>query len=77
MFNVPAGSLATSVVTYAACASVCICLLILRRFLPFFGGGELGGPKGIRIACGVFMIFLWFLYILISSLVAYGHLSPI
>lgn len=72
-----AGTLVTSVVTYAVCATVCIMLLILRRFVPAFGGGELGGPKGPKYATGIFMIFLWFIYILISSLVAYGHLSPI
>jgi len=76
-FDVSAGSLATSVVTYAVCATICIFLLIARRFIPAFGGGELGGPKAIRFATGGFMIFLWFVYLLVSSLVAYGHLSPI
>lgn len=76
-FEIDPGSLGTSVVTYAVCASVCIALLIVRRFVPFFGEAELGGPKMLRYGTGCFMIFLWFVYVLVSALVAYGHLSPI
>lgn len=72
-----AGTLVTSVVTYAVCATACLLLLILRRFVPTFGGGELGGPAGFKYGTGIFMIFLWFIYVLISSLVAYDHLKAI
>lgn len=77
VFEMKPGTLVTSVVTYAVCATACLTLLIVRRFVPVFGGGELGGPKTPKYATGVFMIFLWFVYVLVSSLVAYGHLTPI
>jgi len=71
------GSLATNVVTYSVCATVCIVLLIIRRFAKPFGGGELGGPPGAMYGTGAFMISLWFLYVIISALVSYKHLAPI
>lgn len=77
VFVTPSGSLATSVVTYSVCAIVCIGLIIARRYLKFFGKGELGGPAAGMYGSGVFMISLWFIYIIVSSLVAYGHLAPI
>ncbi|XP_065660327.1 sodium/calcium exchanger 3 isoform X2 [Hydra vulgaris] len=76
-FVTPAGTLATSVVTYTVCSLVCIVLLILRRYLKVFGRGELGGNKTLKYFSGIFMISLWLLYVLVSSLVAYKHISPI
>ncbi|XP_038065066.1 sodium/calcium exchanger 3-like isoform X2 [Patiria miniata] len=67
-FIVPAGDLAFSVSVYTICAVVCICVLMLRRVLAVFGKSELGGPFGPKIGCGVFLIFLWILYVLLSSL---------
>ncbi|KAK2160733.1 hypothetical protein LSH36_127g04055 [Paralvinella palmiformis] len=74
-FRVPAGDLAFSVVIYTATAVVCITMLIIRRYVPAFGKGELGGHKGLKIFSAIFFIFLWVLYILLSSLQAYGHIS--
>ena len=74
-FRVPAGDLAFSVVIYTATAFVCITVLILRRYLPAFGKGELGGNKGLKIFCAVLLIFMRIFYILMSSLQAYGHIS--
>lgn len=76
-FETPAGTLATSVVTYALCAIACVAILIMRRFVGFFGKGELGGPTGPKLVCGVLMIGMWFIYVLISALVSYEHLSPL
>ena len=60
---------------YTACAISAIVLLILRRNLSFFGNAELGGPNGAKIASGVFMICLWLIYVILSSLFAYGHIG--
>lgn len=74
-FKVKAGSLAFSVVIYTATAITCIAILVARRYVGLFGGGELGGTKGPKIACGIFLIFLWIFYVLLSSLQAYDHIS--
>lgn len=72
-----AGALNTSVVTYSVCAAACIGILILRRFVAGFGKGELGGPTGLKLASGITMIMMWVIYVLISTMVAYGKLNPI
>ena len=71
----PAGSLVFSVVVYAAFACMCIAILMLRRFFSVFGKAELGGARGPKIACGIFFVFLWIMYVLLSSLQAYGHIN--
>ena len=71
MFVVEAGSLTVSVIIYAICATVCLSFLVLRRRLPVFGKAELGGPSPSKYVTGVFFISLWFIYIIISSLVTY------
>lgn len=72
-FSVPAGSLAFSVAVFTICALVCIGLLMLRRCFKLFGSAELGGPKLPKIACAIFLVFLWVLYILLSILqVSFG-----
>ncbi|CAC5384183.1 SLC8A [Mytilus coruscus] len=74
-FEVQAGSLVFSVVIYSICAVVTLGLLIVRRFTGIFGKAELGGPTGPKMACGLFLIFLWFFYVLLSSLQSYEHIS--
>jgi len=73
VFKQPAGSLATSVFTYTLCAIACIFTLVLRRSM----GGELGGPTFSKWATVAFFILLWFIYVLVSSLVAYKFLDGI
>lgn len=70
-FIVEAGTLSISVITYSICAIVCIVLLVVRRKSKFMGRAELGGPSGPKYFSGSFLIFLWLLYVLISSLVSY------
>lgn len=72
-FFVPEGTLGFSVGVYTAVSLICLALIVSRRYLTFFGKAELGGPRSRAFMCSVFMIFLWFLYILLSSLEAYGH----
>jgi solute carrier family 8 (sodium/calcium exchanger) len=63
------------VVVYAVCATVCLLFLVLRRRLPIFGQAELGGPAKAKYVTGGFFISLWFIYIIISSLVTYEVLD--
>jgi len=63
--KVEAGPLAFSVIVFLCVAIVCFIVLICRRI---FVGGELGGSKTGKYASGCFLFFLWFIYILMSTL---------
>jgi len=63
-FVVMAGSLGFSVTVFSICAVVTVVMLALRRK---FLGGELGGSAASRWASAGFLIFLWLLYIGLSS----------
>lgn len=70
-FEVPTDTLVFSVILYASCAILAILVLFIRRKLAVFGNGELGGPKGPKYASGLFLVFLWIFYVIMSSLQAY------
>ncbi|XP_038584634.1 sodium/calcium exchanger 3 isoform X1 [Micropterus salmoides] len=72
-FVVEAGSLAFSVTLFTIFAFLAISVLLYRRRAHI--GGELGGPRGHRLATSAFLFCLWFLYILFSSLEAYCHIE--
>ncbi|XP_047466691.1 sodium/calcium exchanger 3 isoform X1 [Mugil cephalus] len=72
-FMVEAGSLAFSVTLFTIFAFLAISVLLYRRRAHI--GGELGGPRGHRLATSAFLFGLWFLYILFSSLEAYCHIE--
>jgi solute carrier family 8 (sodium/calcium exchanger) len=74
-FDVEAGSLSFSVVIYTVTASICIAILMLRRYVSAFGKAELGGNKVLKIVCALFFVFMWVMYILLSALQAYGHIN--
>jgi len=67
-FFVPAGALGFSVVVFIFCATICIVVLLIRRWKV---GGELGGSKNGRVGSLIFLTCLWFLYIIMSILQAY------
>lgn len=69
-FEVNPGTLAFSVTIFCTEAVVAIIVILIRR-LKLFGGGELGGPWLFRIPTSLFLIFLWCLYLLLSSLETY------
>ena len=71
-FEVRAGTLAFSVTLFTVFAFVCIAVLLYRRRPQI--GGELGGPRGPKLATTALFLGLWFLYILFSSLEAYCHI---
>ena len=75
VFEVPAGTLGFSVIVYSCCAITAIGTLVLRRNLSIFGNAELGGPQVTKIVSGVFLICLWVLYVLLSSLQAIGTIK--
>ena len=64
---VPAGDLGSSVTVFVVCALCCLATLQYRRVTY---GAELGGPGRWPTAC--FFVGLWFFYILLSTLKAYG-----
>ncbi|KAG9336751.1 hypothetical protein JZ751_003099 [Albula glossodonta] len=72
-FVVQAGSLAFSVTLFTIFAFLAVTVLLYRRRAHI--GGELGGPRGHRLATSAFFFSLWLLYILFSSLEAYCHIE--
>ncbi|CAM4587692.1 sodium/calcium exchanger 3 isoform X3 [Caretta caretta] len=72
-FHVSAGTLAFSVTLFTIFAFVCISVLLYRR-RPHLGG-ELGGPKGCRLATTLLFLSLWLLYILFATLEAYCYIK--
>ncbi|XP_068947886.1 sodium/calcium exchanger 3 isoform X1 [Petaurus breviceps papuanus] len=71
-FRVSAGTLAFSVTLFTIFAFVCISVLLYRR-RPHLGG-ELGGPRGCRLATTLLFVTLWLLYILFATLEAYCYI---
>uniref|UniRef100_A0A1W7RA49 Sodium/calcium exchanger 3 n=1 Tax=Hadrurus spadix TaxID=141984 RepID=A0A1W7RA49_9SCOR len=74
-FEVNAGTLGFSVGIYSGAAFICLCLLMMRRFMKCFGSGELGGPGTMAKITALIMVLLWIMYILLSSLEAYGYIK--
>ncbi|XP_046695379.1 sodium/calcium exchanger 2a isoform X1 [Silurus meridionalis] len=72
-FHVEPGSLAFSVTLFTICAFISMGVLMLRRRPSV--GGELGGPKTLKILTSLLFIGLWLLYITFSSLEAYCHIT--
>lgn len=64
-YYIEAGSLGYSVVVFTVLAITCIILIVARRFVV---GGELGGSKNGRTLSCLFLIFLWILYIVLSTI---------
>jgi solute carrier family 8 (sodium/calcium exchanger) len=70
-YGVPAGALGFSVMLFLITSCTCLLIIILRR-IKF--KGELGGPQGPKKASAFVMCFLWFVYIIFSSLKAYKRI---
>ena len=71
-YRVRAGSLAFSVFVFLIVAILCFLVLLARRALV---QGELGGPAASKYASGGFLFVLWFVYVLLSTLQAYGAIG--
>ncbi|KAM6311468.1 sodium/calcium exchanger 3 isoform 5-T5 [Aegotheles albertisi] len=72
-FQVSAGTLAFSVTLFTIFAFICISVLLYRR-RPHLGG-ELGGPRGCKLATMLLFVSLWLLYILFATLEAYCYIK--
>ena len=53
------------------CATICIALLVLKRFL----GGELGGRGFMRRGVAALLFFLWLFYLVMSGLQDTGKIE--
>lgn len=74
-YDFPAGSLAFSIILYLCTSMTCFAILLSRRFCS---GGELGGMVGAtKWMAGIMCICLWFIYLIVSSLEAYGIVKGI
>ena len=54
---------------FICCAIICIIVLMIRRCVV---KGELGGDKAGRYCSMILLMSLWFIYIIMSILQAYG-----
>lgn len=61
------GTLTFSVIIFCVEALIAIVVLLFRRRY----GGELGGPRGLKIASSLFFVFLWLFYLALSIAKAY------
>jgi len=64
----PTSGLDFSVILFLSTSLICFAVLVIRRFAI---GGELGGPKSSAYASAGFLVFLWLIYVVMSSLVTY------
>ncbi|CAI7853789.1 unnamed protein product, partial [Closterium sp. NIES-54] len=72
--NVSTAGLGFSIIVFFLTTAVCMAILFLRRIML---GGELGGPRPLAwLSCFAFML-LWIVYMLLSSLNAYGIVGEI
>lgn len=67
-YMVKAGPLSFSVIVFLCVATLCFIVIVARRVCV---GGELGGTPTGKYASGAFLVLLWFIYILMSTLQAY------
>ena len=71
-FVVPAGALGFSVIIFVICASTALATLAVRRA---FLGCELGGDPFWAKVTAAFFLFLWTVYVVISSMQVKGNIS--
>ncbi|XP_076803796.1 sodium/calcium exchanger 1-like isoform X1 [Clavelina lepadiformis] len=69
-YRVDVTSIEFSVMIFDSFGAVCVTFLFFRRF---YFGGELGGPMRSKLLSAGFLILLWFIFIIVSSLKAYNY----
>ncbi|CDW53159.1 sodium:calcium exchanger 1 [Trichuris trichiura] len=74
-FVVPSGDLGFSVTLFTILSLFCLVVIFLRRSLASFGQAELGGPILTKWASALLLFLFWVIYIFVSSLHTYGHIS--
>ena len=68
-YVVPSDGLAFSVMIFLVVSVTCLLTLVARRYIV---GGELGGSPFGRTVSAIFMIGLWLIYIILSTLKVYN-----
>jgi solute carrier family 8 (sodium/calcium exchanger) len=71
---VKAGSLTFSVLIFTICSFICFTVIFMRRYMKWFGGGELGGPALQKWGTSILFVLLWLIYLVLSSLQAYEYI---
>jgi len=72
VFVVESGNLGLSVVVFTCCSVTCLGTLAVRRMKL---GAELGGPTVPKYVTAALFVFLWLLYVIISSLATMGDID--
>lgn len=72
-FHVDPGNLAFSVTMFCSEAALAVLVLVMRRRKSV--GGELGGPRGVKIITSMFFFSLWLVYLTMSTLEAYDVIA--
>lgn len=67
-YIVYSGNLTFSVLVFTTFGLICLSTLVIRRVIF---KGELGGPATSKHMTGLFLVFLWCCYVVVSALVAY------
>jgi len=71
-YVVPPGDLSFSVALYLGTSVCCFIILVTRRLVI---GGELGGPAWSARLSAAMLVALWLVYVVFSSLKAYGQIG--
>ncbi|KAL8625458.1 hypothetical protein ACOMHN_018603 [Nucella lapillus] len=72
-FKVKTDNLTQSVLIFGIAGTICIITLLIRRKVL---GGELGGKQlSVKVVSSGFLFLLWMIYIMVSSLKAYGKID--
>ena len=58
------GDVSYSVLVYTIMATICVCILFVRRFAF---GAELGGPAVPRMLTSIILVTMWIVYIVLSA----------
>ena len=74
-FQVPASDLSFLVLAYTGCAVPALGLIVIRRKLSCFGNAELGGDATMKYVSSGILFGLWFLFVTMTSLNAYGFVE--
>jgi solute carrier family 8 (sodium/calcium exchanger) len=74
VFKVPVGSLGFSVTVFCIESLIAVLILFIRRRSAKVGA-ELGGPRNIKILSAAIFVFLWFIFVSLSALEAYGVIT--
>merc|ERR1711871_1722583 len=64
-FLVFVGDVSYSVLVYTIMATICVCILFVRRFAF---GAELGGPAVPRMLTSIILVAMWIVYIVLSAI---------